>query len=56
MNDDLENLIVDGTEETYDFILAHNIRKLIRLLDRADDTSRAELISRTAVVVPLRIL
>ena len=56
VNDDLDNLIVDGMEETYDFILAHNIRELIRLLNRADDTSRAALISRTAVVVPLRIL
>ena len=43
-------------EETYDLILAHKIRKLIRLWDRADDASRATLISRTAVAVQLKIL
>ena len=52
VNDDPENLIVDGMEETYDFILAHQIRELIRLWDRADDASRATLISGTAVAVP----
>ena len=52
MNDEPENLIVYVTEETYDFILAHQIRELIRLWDRADDASRATLISGTAVAVP----
>ena len=45
VNDDPENLIVDGMEETYDFILY-----------RADDASRATLLSGTAVAVPLKIL
>ena len=56
MNDDPENLIVDGMEETYDFILDHHIRELIRFWDRAYDASMETLISGTAVAVPLRIL
>ena len=56
VNDDPEKLIVDGMEETYDFILAHHIRELMRLWDRSYDASRATLISGTAVAVPLKIL
>ena len=54
VNDDPENLIVDGIEETYYFILVHHIRDLIRLWDRAYDASRSTLISGTAVSVPLK--
>ena len=43
-------------EENYDFILSHQIMELMRLWDRADDASRATLISGTAVSVPLRIV
>ena len=56
MNDDPENLIVDGMEDTSNFIVAHNIRELIRLWYRSDYAFRATLISGTAVEVPLRIL
>ena len=56
VNDDPENLIVDCMEETYDFILARQIRELIRFWDRADDASRAALISGTNVAVTVRIL
>ena len=56
VNDEPENLIVDGMDETYELILAHQIRELIRLWDRADDASRAILISATVVVVPLKIV
>ena len=56
VNDDPDNLIVDGMEKTYDFILAHQIRELTRLWDRADDASRATLISGTAVAVTLKTL
>ena len=56
VNYDPDNLIVDSMEDTYDFILAHHIRYLIRLWDRSDDASRATLISGTAVAVPLKIL
>ena len=56
LNDDPENLVVDGIEATYDLILDHHIRELIRLWDRADDASREILISGTAVAVPLKIL
>ena len=56
MNDYLENFIVDGMEDTYDFILAYQIRELIHLWDRSDNASRATLIPGTAVAVPLRIL
>ena len=56
VNDDPDNLIVDGIEETYDFILAHQIREFISLCDRSDYSSRATLISGTSVAVPLRIL
>ena len=54
MNDEPENLIVDGIEATYDLILDHHIRELIRLWDRADDASRETLISGTVVAVPLK--
>ena len=56
VNDKPENLIVKVMEETYDFILAHQIREMIRLWDSADDVSRAILISGTAVSVPLNFL
>ena len=56
VNDDPDKLISYGMEETYDFILAHQIRELIRLWDNADDASRAAIISGTAVAVTLRIL
>ena len=56
VNDDPENLIVYSMEETYDFILAHQIRELIRLWDRSDDESRSMLIYGTVIAVPLKIL
>ena len=56
VNDDPENLIVYIMEDTYEFILAHHIRELICLWERADDAYRATLVSGTAVAVPLRIL
>ena len=56
VNDNLENLIVDGMEETYAFILAYQIRELIRLWDMADAASRAALKSVTAVADPFRIV
>ena len=56
VNHDTENLIVDGMEETYYFILDHQIREFISLWDRADDASKATIISGTAVAVPLRII
>ena len=56
LNYDPENLIVDGMEETYDFILDHQIREFMHIWDRSDDASRAILISKTSVAVPLRIL
>ena len=56
VSDDPQNLIVDDMEETYDFILSHQIRELIIFWDRADDSSRAVVISGTAVVVPFKIL
>ena len=56
MNDDPENLIVDILEDTYEFILAHHIRELICLWERADDAYRATLMSGTAVAVLLEIL
>ena len=34
VNDNPGNLIVDGIEETYDFILSHHIRELIHLWDK----------------------
>ena len=54
--DDPYNFIVEGMEETYDFILTHQIRELISLWDRSDDAPRATLISRSAIAVSLRIL
>ena len=56
VNDEPYNLIVDGMEETSNFILAQKIRESMSLWDRADDGSRATLISGTALAVPLRIL
>ena len=56
VNDNLENLIVDGMEETYAFILAYQIRELIRLWDRADAASRAALKDVTAVADSFRIV
>ena len=56
MNDEPENLIIDGMEETYDFILAHHIRELMRLWYRSYYASRATFMSKTSVAVPLRIL
>ena len=41
VNDDPENLIVDGMKETYEFIMDHQIRELILIWDRADDDSNA---------------
>ena len=52
VNDDPKNLIVDVMEENYYFFLAHHIRELICLCYRADDASRATLISGTATAVP----
>ena len=40
VNDDPENFIVYGMEETYDLILAYHIMELICIWDRADDASR----------------
>ena len=56
MNYDQENLIVYGMEDTYDFIMDHHIRELMRLWYRSDDASRATFMSETSVAVPLRIL
>ena len=56
VNYDQENLILDVMEETYDFILAQHFRELVCLWYREDDASRAALIYRTDVAVPLRIL
>ena len=56
MNDDPENLIVDGIEETCGFILAHQIRELIRLWYRTYDASRVTLISGNVVAVSLKKL
>ena len=56
VNDDPENLIVHGMVETYDLILAHQIREFIRLWYRAYDASRVTFISGTVVAVPLKIL
>ena len=53
---DSDKLIVDGMEEHYDFIPAHQIRELILPCDREDDASRATFIHWTDVAVPLRIL
>ena len=52
VNDEPKNLIVDVMEENYYFFLAHHISELICLCYRADDASRATLISGTAVAVP----
>ena len=40
VNDDPNNLIVDGMEGNYEFILAHQIREFMNLWDREDDASR----------------
>ena len=56
VHDDPKDLIVDGMEATYGLFLAHHIRELMRLCNRADDASRETFISGTAVAVPLKIL
>ena len=51
-----DKLIVDGMDETYDFILDQHTRELIHIWDRVDDAYRATLIPGTDVEVPLRTL